>query len=782
MAAPAGELLVRIAADVAEFSAGMAKASKKLDDFKSQVTSVAKDLGVALSAGGAVAFTQKAVDFADRLGDIGKAVAMPVERLGALNIVAQQSGADLATLSGSMQKLSVNIAKDSERFAKLGISARQPIEALKQLATLYTQIEDPSLRAAVASEAMGKSWATAAPLLAEGGVRIGQLLEQGQKFSRWTTAITEQADAFNDKLVLLTKSGGLMASVADQSLPVLNAVADRFLRMNEEAGKFDNGMKPVTETLKVLAVLGSDVHFVFTQLGQELALAAERMSRINPLNLTNPLSAMKEALKLRTDPGMQAIEEAFRKDAERQRKALDEWQKKVMGLGTANQEAAKAAAAAGTSGGFDMADDPMGLRAARAKEAEEHAKAFLKKRDEQLAQIALEKRMSAAIQDMENKRKSLFGTTEQALMQERLYGMAIDIGDGKLRKMKGTYEDFDPVVKKWLMDRAREIDARNQHIQRIDAEYSSLQHLIEAQLQMDAIRENAIRSARQQNADAAFAIALIGKTAREQERLNAVRQIDLATQERIRAATALLPADALSDAIKRVIDEQRELGERQKQSYDDLIRARQVAEREWVTGARQAFIDYADFATNAAAQAQMVFSNAFRNMEDALVEFAMTGKLNFRDFANSVLADLYRIQVRASITGPLAAALGNVGGGNIITNLMNGGSANGYGLGQADFSAGYYAEGGYLPAGQWGIAGENGPEPIFGGSTGMTVLPNDVFRSSGGGGAAPQFFIDARGADRTGLAELAASVRALNGSIEQRAVAAVFDAKRRGRG
>jgi lambda family phage tail tape measure protein len=50
----------------------------------------------------------------------------------------------------------------------------------------------------------------------------------------------------------------------------------------------------------------------------------------------------------------------------------------------------------------------------------------------------------------------------------------------------------------------------------------------------------------------------------------------------------------------------------------------------------------------------MVFGNAFQNMEDALVAFARTGKLNFRNFADSLINDILRIQTRMYITGPLA--------------------------------------------------------------------------------------------------------------------------------
>jgi hypothetical protein len=37
--------------------------------------------------------------------------------------------------------------------------------------------------------------------------------------------------------------------------------------------------------------------------------------------------------------------------------------------------------------------------------------------------------------------------------------------------------------------------------------------------------------------------------------------------------------------------------------------------------------------------------------------------------------------------------------------------------------AGLCADGGYLPPGRWGVAGERGPELISGGRSGLTVAP-----------------------------------------------------------
>ena len=50
---------------------------------------------------------------------------------------------------------------------------------------------------------------------------------------------------------------------------------------------------------------------------------------------------------------------------------------------------------------------------------------------------------------------------------------------------------------------------------------------------------------------------------------------------------------------------------------------------------------------------EQTFVNAFQGMEDALVKFVETGKLNFSDLARSIISDLTRMLVRAAVTRPL---------------------------------------------------------------------------------------------------------------------------------
>lgn len=89
----------------------------------------------------------------------------------------------------------------------------------------------------------------------------------------------------------------------------------------------------------------------------------------------------------------------------------------------------------------------------------------------------------------------------------------------------------------------------------------------------------------------------------------------------------------------------------------------QTAQENGVLGMQRALENYMDSARNVAGQTERLFNNAFQSMEDGIVQFAMTGKLNFQAFAESVIADLIRIYVRQQLVGFAANVLGSAGGG-----------------------------------------------------------------------------------------------------------------------
>jgi hypothetical protein len=121
--------------------------------------------------------------------------------------------------------------------------------------------------------------------------------------------------------------------------------------------------------------------------------------------------------------------------------------------------------------------------------------------------------------------------------------------------------------------------------------------------------------------------------------------------------------------------------------------------------------------------------------------------------------------------------------GGIIGSLfkVGGGAAvGGTGL-SLTATGGMYASGTDFAKGGLSLVGENGPE-LLNIPRGAQVIPNDVLRNGGAVGSisAPiNISIDARGADKDGLAVVAAQVAQLKAELPMRVVAAVTSAKKK---
>lgn len=101
------------------------------------------------------------------------------------------------------------------------------------------------------------------------------------------------------------------------------------------------------------------------------------------------------------------------------------------------------------------------------------------------------------------------------------------------------------------------------------------------------------------------------------------------------------------------------------------------AQGSWSKGATQAWANYRDEAANKAGQISGVMTGMFKGMEDMLVNFVMTGKLGFKDFAKSVLADLLRIEARAASSAIFSTIGNGIGGalasvGSMLFNAKGG--------------------------------------------------------------------------------------------------------------
>ncbi|EDS0622570.1 phage tail tape measure protein [Salmonella enterica] len=84
---------------------------------------------------------------------------------------------------------------------------------------------------------------------------------------------------------------------------------------------------------------------------------------------------------------------------------------------------------------------------------------------------------------------------------------------------------------------------------------------------------------------------------------------------------------------------------------------------DWMQGASRALDNFLAQGSNVAGMTENVFTNAFNGMADGIANFALTGKMDFRSFTVSILADLAKMEARIAASKLLGSLLGMFGFG-----------------------------------------------------------------------------------------------------------------------
>lgn len=204
-------------------------------------------------------------------------------------------------------------------------------------------------------------------------------------------------------------------------------------------------------------------------------------------------------------------------------------------------------------------------------------------------------------------------------------------------------------------------------------------------------------------------------------------QLEKATPEAARGSEAYLKAQQdISAGLERSL-----------QDYDAYYGALREKQSDWVNGATEAMANYAESSRNMMAQTSAAGTNAFKRLEDGVVSFATTGKFNFGDFAQAVIADLIRIQARAALSGLFSQLGGLIMGAAGGAAGADTGTAGISSTSPVDMSSvqgiELRAAGGPVSAGQPYIVGEVGPELFVPPASG-SIVPNHALGAGAAGG------------------------------------------------
>lgn len=191
----------------------------------------------------------------------------------------------------------------------------------------------------------------------------------------------------------------------------------------------------------------------------------------------------------------------------------------------------------------------------------------------------------------------------------------------------------------------------------------------------------------------------------------------------------------LTDSLNRQLNENRRYWQEQ-----ELMQA------DWKNGAMRAFQNFTEDADNAAGTAEQLFNTAFSSMDNGLATFCTTGKLNFKFFTSSVLSDMAKILVQATMMKAVKGVGSALGLGSVLDSLSFNACGGVYQSADLSRYSGTvvnrptffaFAKGA-------GVMGEAGPEAILPLRRGADGKLGVVAATSGAGMAmfAPQYHIE----------------------------------------
>lgn len=198
--------------------------------------------------------------------------------------------------------------------------------------------------------------------------------------------------------------------------------------------------------------------------------------------------------------------------------------------------------------------------------------------------------------------------------------------------------------------------------------------------------------------------------AMEQEHLDAV--LDL----RKRYAGQEIPAVELAALEQIRAVRQREFDINQKYLEDDFNSRRTFAAG-WSEAAQQAVNRIAETVADQGAYAKQIFSTITEGFTNSIMKFVETGKLSFKDLFNTLMQQIIKMQMNKLFVS--------------IFDPKGTGKPSGI-LGK--FFAGFFAEGGRIPGGKFGVVGERGPEIVSGPAN---VTGTNATAALMGGGSGP---------------------------------------------
>ena len=710
-----GSLVVKLSAETSEFRADLGRTARLLDrhanDMKTslqRVSSIAQTtFAVAIGATSVVAlrdFVSHTLEAAAALQGLSEQTGASTTALSGFTPVATISGTAIEAIGANLAKLSKGLAGVDDETAGatkalqfLGIRAkdvsgnlRDPAEVMNDVALKLAEFEDGAGKTAIAMELFGKSGATMLPFLKD-------LAENQDLNIRLTAKQIEEADNASKAMGRMRAESSFVAqtlvTAAIPSMSVLTQELKRvFLgtdnavegiqRMRAEGTLTNWAEKTAYAIAVVIDALRGVGHTIKSVIGSFSAVWAD-------IELAGTFLAGGKGLNPFSDENRSRLQAALEKRnaivAQSNQNYVDLWDMPLLAdavtkrfdeirKGTEASNAATQAATPRKQLNYSTATGAVTANAMAGIDSE------IKRLQSQVdVESAILKDRQRIIDLYESQGYLSFKDASDARLAaqedftEKLRALSAEEETILLRGLETVAKTTQDKLK--LQDRLAEITLKRQRLER-EAQQSNLERQIRLpgesmkELQEQATRGlSELRSVEEQ-------IKTLRDTGAISE-LKSLQKLATARQESgLQLATLARQARELADAApgnEKLADAFTKIEEAARQAADGAsllaLRVKEMSDPE--AGFAKGLRSVAEEAEQIGKQMESATTRAFNGMTDALVNFVMTGKLDFRTLANSIISDLIRIQIQRAITLPLANAMAGVFGfasGGVMTS------------------------------------------------------------------------------------------------------------------
>ena len=240
MAISLGDALLKLGVDSKDLEQGMALLDKSVSQKLDKMGTKFLKTGAAMTAMGTaiIAGLWKLTDSYTKAGDevakMAKRTGLGVETLSEMRHVAGLSGTSLSELEVGIRKMQSTIVDAgygletyTRAFDELGlkledIKAMSPEQQFWTIAEAISEVEDPTLRAAIAVDMFGRSGTNMLPMLAEGKEGIAAMRQEAHDLNMvFTDETAKAAEDFQDSQERMQAAlKGLGAAMSVQLMPI----------------------------------------------------------------------------------------------------------------------------------------------------------------------------------------------------------------------------------------------------------------------------------------------------------------------------------------------------------------------------------------------------------------------------------------------------------------------------------------------------------------------------------------------------------------------------------